>query len=423
VTVAKLCLKARPTAVQLADRLRAVDGRVADGLELYLAAEDLASQEALDGVVRCLEAAGLPTRFPLLIEGPVDALDGADFDVTRESEADYAVLRRLAELARRIGARAVNIHLIAPSSDVARLTLDCRLTLLERSVKFVNFFVDVMDKAGAVPTLENMPPVLRMRRSDFAFTPIGMCSEDLNWMAERAPGVRVLVDTSHAGLYLNARALAHAAGRNTQDAAPGHDVPSVAAAHQPPSDSAGPKTANRTAGGAPQNRARREKASEAASREPQTGPSARTSQSDAAASHSGAQSCERADDNAAPGGRPQRDATSRLPKSSAPDHNTPQDAPWREPLLRFLRQLPSDGPTVLDYVQRFGAQLENAQVSNAAGLLGEGLPYAEGELDLDPIIAWLGQHTRHIVAETVERNHDDAVFMRDALRRMRAVLG
>ncbi|MBV9358181.1 MAG: hypothetical protein JO023_21930, partial [Chloroflexi bacterium] len=39
---ARLCLKARPTPVQLADRLQPIDGQVADGLELYLDAGDLA---------------------------------------------------------------------------------------------------------------------------------------------------------------------------------------------------------------------------------------------------------------------------------------------------------------------------------------------------------------------------------------------
>ena len=68
-------------------------------------------------------------------------------------------------------------------------------------------FVALMHDAGTVPTVENMPPVLRMRRDDFAFTPIGMASEDLRWLVERLPGLRVLPDTSHAGLYLNARSL------------------------------------------------------------------------------------------------------------------------------------------------------------------------------------------------------------------------
>jgi hypothetical protein len=306
--MSKLCLKARPTATQLADRLRPVDGQWPDGLELYLAAADLASDEVIDGVVARIESFSLPSDFALLIEGPVDSLDGGDFDVTRESEADYEVVRRLAQLTRRIGARAVNIHLIAPSPDLTRLTVACREALLRKAQDFVQTFVDEIASAGALPTLENMPPVLRMRRSDFAFTPIGMASEDLRWMAERVAGLRVLVDTSHAGLYLNARTRVH------------------------------------------------------------------------------------------------------------------EEYDWVEPLQRYVREMPDDGPSVLDYVQAFGSLLENAQISNAAGLLGEGLPYAEGELDLDPIIHWLGEHTRHIVVETLEPNHDDALYMRDALRRMRAVL-
>ncbi|MGI9149332.1 MAG: hypothetical protein ACR2IK_22745, partial [Chloroflexota bacterium] len=131
---AKLCLKARPTSRQLADRLRPVDGVWPDGLELYLAAADLATPAALDDVVQRLEAAELPREFALLIEGPVDSLDGGDFDVTRDSEADMLVIERLAQLARRISARAVNIHVISPDSDVSRLTLECRAALLARAV-------------------------------------------------------------------------------------------------------------------------------------------------------------------------------------------------------------------------------------------------------------------------------------------------
>jgi hypothetical protein len=62
-------------------------------------------------------------------------------------------------------------------------------------------------------------------------------------------------------------------------------------------------------------------------------------------------------------------------------------------------------------------------VSNASGILGEGLAYADGELDLDPIIRWLSAHVEHIVTETLEANNDDARSMKEALRRMRAALG
>ena len=309
MATAKLCLKARPTVTQLADRLRPVDGCVSDGLELYLAAEDLASQAAMDGVVARVGGCSLPRDFALLIEGPVDSLDGADFDPARESDADREVVRRLADLAHRLSARAVNIHLISPSTDTGRLTLDCRAALLKRCVPFLREFVDVMCAAQAVPTVENMPPVLRMRRSDFAFTPIGMASADLCWMVEQIPGLRLLVDTSHAGLYLNARAM------------------------------------------------------------------------------------------------------------------TGIGEPWGEPLRDYLRQLPAEPTDVLGYGQALGPALANAQISNAEGVLGEGLPYGQGDLDLDPIIGWLGQHVAHIVTEIIEANHDEAVHMREALRRMRAVLG
>jgi hypothetical protein len=66
--------------------------------------------------------------------------------------------------------------------------------------------------------------------------------------------------------------------------------------------------------------------------------------------------------------------------------------------------------------------VENAQISNASGLLGEGMPYAEGDFDLDPAIRWLGRHAQHIVTEPIEDNNDDAISMRDALRRMRSAL-
>ena len=45
---ARLLLKARPTPTQLADRLRPVDGLWPDGLELYLAAADLADERTVE---------------------------------------------------------------------------------------------------------------------------------------------------------------------------------------------------------------------------------------------------------------------------------------------------------------------------------------------------------------------------------------
>lgn len=310
---ATLCLKARPTAAQLADRLRPLDGALPGGLELYLDVADLRDEHAMSAALGHIEQARshLPDDFAWLIEGPVGSLDGGFFDVTRESHADALVVQRLATMARAIGARAVNIHLIAPSDDLARLTLACRAHLLAKCVSFLQGFVDLMLSAGTTPTVENMPPVLRMRRGGFYFTPIGMASEDLLWAADQVPGLKLLPDTSHAGLYLNAR----------------RDM--VA------------------------------------------------------------------------------DATSQ---------------PWLGPLRHFLRQLPADAPDLLGYVQSLSPHVANAQVSNARGVLGEGLPYAEGDFNLDTTIVWLGEHAQHVVTETLEPDPEHAYSMRDALRRMRSVL-
>jgi hypothetical protein len=273
---------------------------------LYLTAADLTD---LAEISDRINAADVPEGFVWLIEGPVDSADGDDFDITRESEADLEVVNRLADTAERIGARAVNIHAIAPSSDVARLSLDSRARLLDKAVEFLRSFVQAITAAGAIPTVENMPPVLRMRRSDFAFTPIGMTAEDLRCLVDRVDGLRVLVDTSHAGLFVNAR---------------------------------------------------------------------------------------------------------RLPPDPAYS--------WSEPLKKYLDQLPEQTEDLLGYVASV-PNLENAQVSNAAGLLGEGLAYTQGDFDLDPVIRWLGARARHIVTETIEANNDDAALMRDALRHMRMALG
>jgi hypothetical protein len=302
---ARLLLKARPTTAQLADRLRPISEKWPDGIELYLAAADLASTDA---VAERILSNGVPDGFVWLIEGPVDSLDGADFDVSRDSEADLVVLQSLADLAKRIRASAVNIHVISPSPDLERLTLECRAALLEKAVPFLRRFVELMDRAGAVATVEHMPPVLRMRRSDFAFTPIGMASEDLRFLVERVDGLQVLVDTSHAGLYLNARRL-----------------------------------------------------------------------------------------------------------SPDPTYT------WSAPLASYLNALPQETTDLVGFLASF-PKIENAQVSNAAGILGEGLAYGDGDFDLDPAIAWLGTHVRHIVTETLEADNDDAVLMRDALRRIRTIL-
>jgi hypothetical protein len=162
-----------------------------------------------------------------------------------------------------------------------------------------------------------MPAVLRMRQGGYFFSAIGMPAADLMWAVERVPGLEILPDTSHCGLYLNGRRMA------------------------------------------------------AGELEPASGDRA---------------------------------------------------IPWLEPWLEFVRQLPSEPADTLGYFSSFGKHAVNAQISNAKGILGEGLPYAMGDYDLDPTIRWLGQNAQHIITETLEPNQDDAVYMKDALVRMRKAL-
>ena len=62
------------------------------------------------------------------------------------------------------------------------------------------------------------------------------------------------------------------------------------------------------------------------------------------------------------------------------------------------------------YVEELGPAIEVAHVSDAHGLLGEGLPYGTGELDLDPVVRRLGELASFIVAEI---NEPDPAASRD----------
>src|SRR6478672_11772822 len=107
----RLLLKARPVRTQLLDRMR---DPLPDGMELYLDAVDLADSSAISSSLAEVRRLELPDDFDILIEGPVRSIDGEFFDVTRQAAADRDVIDRLGFLAGELGARAVNVHLIAP---------------------------------------------------------------------------------------------------------------------------------------------------------------------------------------------------------------------------------------------------------------------------------------------------------------------
>jgi sugar phosphate isomerase/epimerase len=78
--------------------------------------------------------------------------------------------------------------------------------------------------------------------------------------------------------------------------------------------------------------------------------------------------------------------------------------------------------TLDEYIDLVAPWLVNVHVSNAAGLLGEGLPYGEGRFDLDAVVPRLAATARYLVTETLEPDHDRAVYMRDAQARIAALL-
>ena len=75
-----------------------------------------------------------------------------------------------------------------------------------------------------------------------------------------------------------------------------------------------------------------------------------------------------------------------LARPALPERPTrrPEEVPGQDlgPLRRFVAEAPGVD-TIDEYVDVPGETVIAAHVANAAGLLGEGLPYGEGDLDLD----------------------------------------
>jgi sugar phosphate isomerase/epimerase len=92
-----------------------------------------------------------------------------------------------------------------------------------------------------------------------------------------------------------------------------------------------------------------------------------------------------------------------------------------EPLMRYLRHFPSIS-SVGGFIDVLGPSIFEAHVSNASGLLGEGAPYREGDIDMDSIIGRLAATARFLITETLEPDNDHAVHMREAQYGMEALL-
>lgn len=203
--LARILLKARPTPAQLADRLAPP---WPDGLELYLDRADVVTEEECQAVIARLRGQELPPGFAFVVEGPLRGLDNEYFDITACTPATQDLVRRLGWLAREIGADGVVMHCIMPRFSLDDGDWEQREQTFATCMEFVRFYVDTLLPMGVTPTLENVPPVLRMREGRYLFTPLGMAPEDLRWFLDHAPGLQATLDVSHGQLYVNARAMA-----------------------------------------------------------------------------------------------------------------------------------------------------------------------------------------------------------------------
>ena len=294
-----IVLKARPTEAQLADRLRAP---APEGLELYLDARDIAPDDWLD---RLLEQMAVVPReaFALLVEGPIRSLDGSFFDLTVDSEANRCVVDRLAAFGGAVGARAACVHLISPTDDLRGVSPDDGLRLVDACRPLAAYYAARCRDAGLVPTVENIPPIARMREARFMTSSVGCPPEHLARLADRVEGLRFTVDTSHAQLFLNA--------------ANGDD----------------------------------------------------------------------------------------------------SGAPELAPLVASMRAA-SPARTMAAFLAPLRGRIETAHVSDAEGLLGEGLPYGRGAMDLDEAVDLLLPEVRWIVTEVLEPHPDTSEHMRAAWTRI-----
>lgn len=295
-------LKARPVEDQLADRLATPRP---PGMELYLDLEDVKDERAVARTLENVRNAGVGDEFIWLVEGPVRSLDGEFFDITRDSPADRELIDLLAEVSSQIGAQTINIHAISPRPMDSNCSETVRDEALDQGASVVRRFEQACVQRGIRPTIENMPPVLRMRQGGFFISPIGLDPRDLLRLIDSAPEVRACLDYSHAQLYINASAMA-AAGVGLEQ------FPALAA---------------------------------------------------------------------------------------------------------MLREAPSP-KNVTEYRQQLGETLLACHVSNASGLLGEGAPYDEGDVDFDSEIPGASNVVRYFVTETLEPDQARAEYMRLAQSRL-----
>jgi nucleoside-diphosphate-sugar epimerase/sugar phosphate isomerase/epimerase len=81
-----------------------------------------------------------------------------------------------------------------------------------------------------------------------------------------------------------------------------------------------------------------------------------------------------------------------------------------------------EGLELARYVEELGPHAEVAHVSDAHGLLGEGLPYGAGELELDPVVRRLGELVPFVVSEINEPDPQRSADMKAGYRAIEQAL-
>ncbi|TAK23139.1 MAG: hypothetical protein EPO26_09365 [Chloroflexota bacterium] len=194
-----MLLKSRPTVAQLTDRLLPP---IPEGIELYLAADDIQGESWLDDAIDRVHGFDLPRDFDLRVESPVRALGGKFFDITSDSPENRETLNRVVRFGGAIGASSACVHLIAPTSSM-RIGARDREDALASSRALLRHYARVCAEHGLTPTIENVPPIGQMREGTTMTSPIGVWSEDLLICIEAVPSLRITFDTSHAGMACN----------------------------------------------------------------------------------------------------------------------------------------------------------------------------------------------------------------------------
>jgi hypothetical protein len=92
-----------------------------------------------------------------------------------------------------------------------------------------------------------------------------------------------------------------------------------------------------------------------------------------------------------------------------------------EPSFRSAGEFAQSQPGPADlmaYLDSLARRTTTIHVSNARGLLGEGLRYGDGDEDLDAALARFVDHVPYFVTETLEPDPVRAVGMREAQSRL-----